>query len=34
MPAVYPPFCVASSAKCLLFWHHFLSKIAIMRTFS
>jgi len=31
MPAVFPPFC---GAKCLLFWHHFVSKIVIIRTFS
>jgi len=30
----FPPFCGASSAKCLLFWHHFLGKIAIVRTYS
>jgi len=34
MPAVFPPCCRSSSAKCLLFGHHFLSKIAIIRTFS
>ena len=33
MPAVFPPFCRASSAKCFLFEHHFLSKIALIRTF-
>jgi len=37
MPAVFsPPFCRASShsAKCFLFGHQFLNKIALMRTFS
>jgi len=35
MPAsVFPPLCGASSAKCLLFWHHFLSNIVIIWTFS
>jgi len=33
-PAVLPPFCGASSAKRLLFWHHYRSKIAMIRTFS
>jgi len=32
--AVFPPWCGASSAKRLLLWHHFLSKIVIIRTFS
>jgi len=27
LPAVFPPWCGASSEKCLLLWHHFLSKI-------
>jgi len=26
MPAVFPPCCRSSSAKCFLFGHHFLSK--------
>jgi len=30
MPAVFPSFCEASSANCLLFCHHFLSKILII----
>jgi len=30
----FPPCCRSSSAKCFLFGHHFLSKIAITRTFS
>jgi len=30
----FPPFCGASSAKCLLFWRHFLSNIALIRAFS
>jgi len=34
MPAVFPPCCRSSSAKCFLFGHHFLSKIVIIRTFS
>jgi len=34
MPAVFPPFWGASSAKCFLFRHHFLSKTALIRTFS
>jgi len=34
MPDVFPPLCGASSAKCLLFWYHFLSKTVIIRTFS
>jgi len=29
-----PPWCGASSEKCLLLWNHFLSKIVIMRTSS
>jgi len=33
MPTVFAPFCEASSAKCFLFGHHFLSKIALIRTF-
>jgi len=28
MPVVFPPFNVASSAKCLLFWHYCLSQIS------
>ena len=32
--AIRSPFCRSSSAKCFLFGHHFLSKIAIIRTFS
>ena len=31
---VFPPFCGASSAKCFLFGHHFLTKIALIRTFA
>jgi len=27
------PFCGTSSAKCLLLWHHFHSKIVIIRTY-
>jgi len=34
MLAVFPLFCGASSVKCFLFGHHFLSKIALIRTFS
>jgi len=34
MPAVFPPFCGATSAKCFLLGHHFLSKIALIRTLS
>ena len=34
IPAVFPPCCRSSSAKCFLLGHHFLSKIALMRTFS
>jgi len=34
MPAVFLPFRGASSEKRLLFWHHFLSKIVIIGTFS
>jgi len=34
MPAVFPPFCGTSSAKCFLFGRHFLSKIVLIRTFS
>jgi len=34
MPAVLPPCYRSSSAECFLFRHHFLSKIAIIRTFS
>jgi len=34
MPAVFPPCCRSSSAKCCLFGLHFLSEIAIIRTFS
>jgi len=34
MPAVFPPCCRSSSAKCFLLGHHFLSKIALIRTFS
>jgi len=34
MPAVFPPCCRSCSAKCFLFAHHFLSKTAIIRTFS
>jgi len=34
MPAVFQSFCRSSSAKCLLFWHHFLSKTVIILTFS
>ena len=34
MPAVFPPWCLASSEKCFLPWHHFLSKVVITRTFS
>jgi len=26
MPAVFPPCCSSSSAKCFLFGHHFLSR--------
>jgi len=33
-PAVFRHFCGASSAKCFLLGHHFLSKIALIRTFS
>jgi len=33
LPAVFPPFCGASSAKCFLLGHHFLSKTALIRTF-
>jgi len=29
MPAVFLPWCGASSEKCLLLWHHFLSKTVI-----
>jgi len=34
MPDVFPPRCGASSAKCLLFWRHFLRKVVTIRTFS
>ena len=34
MPAVFPPCCRSSSAKCFLLGHHFLSKIALIRVFS
>jgi len=34
MTAVFPPCCRSSSAKCFLFGHHVLSKIAIICTFS
>jgi len=34
MPAVFPPWCGASSATCLLLWPNFPSKIVIIRTFS
>jgi len=34
MPAVFLPLCGASSAKCLLFWHHFLGNIMIIQTLS
>jgi len=34
MPAVFLPCCSSSCAMCFLFGHHFLSKIAIIRTFS
>jgi len=34
MPAVSLPFCVTSSAKYFLFEHHFLSNLALIRTFS
>jgi len=34
MLAVFPPCCTSSSAKCCLFGHHFLSKVAIIRIFS
>jgi len=33
MPAVFLPLCGASSAKCLLLWHHFLSKTVTIQTF-
>jgi len=33
MPAVFPPYCGASSEKRLLLWHHFLGRV-IIRTFS
>ena len=29
MPAVFPPYCRSSSAKCFLLGHHFLCKIAL-----
>jgi len=28
------PWCAASTAKCLLLWHHLLGKMAVIRTFS
>jgi len=34
MRAVFPPWCGASSEKCFLLWHHFLSKTVITRTSS
>jgi len=34
MPAVFPPCCRLSSAKCFLLEHHFPSKIALIRIFS
>jgi len=34
MPAVFAPFCVASSDKWLLMWHHFHSKMVIIWAFS
>ena len=30
MPAVFPPFCGANSANCLLFQHHFLLRAAML----
>jgi len=32
--AVFLPWRGASCAKCSLLWHHFLIKLAILRTFS
>jgi len=29
-----PPWCAASSERCLLLWFHFLSNIVIIRAFS
>ena len=34
LPVVFPPCCRSSSAKCFLLGHHFLCKIALIRTFS
>jgi len=34
VPAVFSPWCGTSSDKCLLLWHHFLSKMVIIWTFS
>jgi len=31
---VFPPLCGANSAKCLLLWHHSLSKTVAIRRFS
>ena len=33
VPADFPPWCAASSEKCLSLWRHFLSKVVIIRTF-
>ena len=34
VPALFPPWCGASPAKCSLLWHHFLRKIVIIWTSS